>query len=314
MSTEHNAIAKLSAPRLSGVVPRARLFAQLDNHRSRPLIWIEGPPGAGKTTLVSSWLEARRVATVWYQVDAGDIDAASVFHYLSQAVAPFTGAAGAALPRLVPEHLADLPAFARMYFRALFASLSQPVIVVIDNVHEVAVDSPFTLILKSAVAELPRQHTIVCISREPSPPLLAPLIASSVMVTLRWDALRLTLDETRAIAHARDITDESIVTALHGQSEGWAAGITLMLERFAHASMAEDAPPTYSRESVFHYFAALLFADTSARARHVLLSVALLPQIPRSVAVLLSEDSEANAPTLEATTAPASEYPAMRAP
>jgi LuxR family transcriptional regulator, maltose regulon positive regulatory protein len=113
------------------------------------------------------------------------------------------------------------------------------------------------------------------------------------MVTLRWDALRLTLDETRAIARSRNITDESTVSALHGQSEGGAAGIALMLEHVARASTAEGAPPAYSRESVFHYLAALLFADAPVRSRHVLLSVALLPQIPRSIAIVLSGDDHA---------------------
>ncbi len=84
VSTEHSELAKLSVPRLPGVVPRVRQFAQLDDHRSRPLIRIEGPPGAGKTTLVSSWLESRIAATLWYQVDAGDSDPASVFDYLSK--------------------------------------------------------------------------------------------------------------------------------------------------------------------------------------------------------------------------------------
>jgi len=293
VSTAHNAIAKLSAPRLSGVVPRERLFARLDEHRSRPLVWIEGPPGAGKTTLIASWLEARCVATLWYQVDAGDADPASVFHYLCLAIASIAGAASEALPRLVPEHLTDLPAFARVYFRALFATLAQPSILVFDNAQEAETDSPLALILKSAVAELPRHHTIVCISREASPPTFASLIAGSAMVTLRWDALRLTLDETRAIARRRDVTDEAIVRTLNDQSEGWAAGTTLMLEQMTRATASEGAPAAHSLESVFHYLAELLFAKTSSPSRHVLLSVALLPQIPQSIAVLLSEDEDA---------------------
>ena len=40
------------------------------------------------------------------------------------------------------------------------------------------------------------------------------------------DALRLSLDEVRAIAARRRVTDEWLLEALYRQSEGWAAGIT----------------------------------------------------------------------------------------
>ena len=54
--------AKLTRPRLRGAVPRARLYAKIDDARSRQqAIFVLGPPGAGKTTLLTSWLEARGI-------------------------------------------------------------------------------------------------------------------------------------------------------------------------------------------------------------------------------------------------------------
>ena len=47
------------------------------------VIWLVGPPGAGKTTLVASWLAARRGRQLWMQLDPGDGDVASFFHYLA---------------------------------------------------------------------------------------------------------------------------------------------------------------------------------------------------------------------------------------
>jgi len=43
-------LAKLTRPRLTDVLLRERLFRRLDDRR-HSVIWISGPPGAGKTTL-----------------------------------------------------------------------------------------------------------------------------------------------------------------------------------------------------------------------------------------------------------------------
>ncbi len=286
-------IAKISVPRLFGVVRRARLFERLDENRGRPLIWIEGPPGAGKTTLIASYLEARKIPVLWYQVDGGDLDPAGIFLYLALAAAANLDRADVPLPRLAPDHLADLPAFSRIYFRALFAELPDAVMIVFDNYQEAPPDAPLQVVIRAAVAELPRVSSIVCVSRVGAPPPFSQLVATSAMVSLRWDSLRLTLEETREIAGAKGVCDDRIVRALHDRSEGWAAGITLMLERVTEVDAGGGELPTGSRESVFNYFAALLLDQASEQARRVLLSVACLPYVPVSVAIALSQNDKA---------------------
>src|SRR5688572_270998 len=77
---------KLSPPRLTGVYQRRALFRELDGLRRHAASWIGAPGGSGKTTLVASFLQARKRRVVWYQVDAGDVDLASFFHHLTLAV------------------------------------------------------------------------------------------------------------------------------------------------------------------------------------------------------------------------------------
>jgi hypothetical protein len=72
---------------------------------------VQGPPGAGKSTLVASYIAARRLRALWYHVDEGDRDPATFFYYLGLAAAPLLGKRGAALPLLTPEFLGNLPVF-----------------------------------------------------------------------------------------------------------------------------------------------------------------------------------------------------------
>jgi LuxR family maltose regulon positive regulatory protein len=61
MHDDRASIAKITRPRLTGTVARERLFRLLDLSRERPVIWIAAPGGSGKTTLVASWLDSRKL-------------------------------------------------------------------------------------------------------------------------------------------------------------------------------------------------------------------------------------------------------------
>src|SRR3972149_3001457 len=72
-------IAKITPPTHLVVFPRKRLFSALDGARKKRAVWVCGPPGAGKTVLVSSYVQTRKQGCIWYQMDEGDGDPATLF-------------------------------------------------------------------------------------------------------------------------------------------------------------------------------------------------------------------------------------------
>ena len=114
--------------------------------------------GAGKTTVLATWIDARRLPGIWYQVDPGDADLATFFYYLAQASRRFSSSRRRPLLALTSEYLEDIPGFTRWFFRELFSQLPASSTLVLDNYQEVGPEQPFHALVAQAAAEAPTVH------------------------------------------------------------------------------------------------------------------------------------------------------------
>ena len=93
----------------------------------------------GRTTGCGQDRSDRQLARrIWYQVDKGDTDLPTFFHYLRLAGDAFTRRRQKPLPALTPEYLHDVRGFARRFFRELFMRMPEYGVLVFDNLHEAA--------------------------------------------------------------------------------------------------------------------------------------------------------------------------------
>jgi ATP/maltotriose-dependent transcriptional regulator MalT/DNA-binding SARP family transcriptional activator len=286
-------LAKLTRPRLARAVARPRLFDRLDDARaSHPAVCVVGPPGAGKTTLVASWLDDRGIRGIWYQVDPEDADLAAFFFYLREAAGAYTPKGRRPLPALTPEYLSDIPRFTRRFFRDLGARLPVPGILVLDNCQEVAAEDGFHSVVADAIAELPEGITLVIISREQPPQAYARFAANDQMALLGWDELRLTLAEALAVANVKRPTGADLLRRVHESTGGWAAGLVMALQRIEDGHLPDEIEKV-THEAIFSYLADQVFDDLPLPTRRFLLETAYLPQIGPDVARMLTSNADA---------------------
>lgn len=288
-------LAKTTRPILGGIYPRRRLFRVLDHARKRPLIYVAGPPGAGKTSLVASYLEHRKLSGLWYQVDDADADVATFFYYMRLAATHAAPRHRKPLPLLTPEYRLGLATFTRRYFQELYSRLKAPFVLVFDNYQEASVDSPIHDVIRDGVAELPPGGHVILISRHAPPPTLARLRANQTMEVLGWEELRLRPEESAAIARlqGQGRVSRDTLRRLHEQTEGWAAGLVLLLEHARRESEAPRAVTAGGREAVFDYFAGEIFKKTDHATQDFLLHTAFLPKMTVGMAEHMTGLAEA---------------------
>jgi ATP/maltotriose-dependent transcriptional regulator MalT/DNA-binding SARP family transcriptional activator len=289
-------LAKFSRPRLYNVQKRERLFALLDARRTHPIVWIAGPPGSGKSTLVASYVEARKLPGIWFQADPGDADPATFFHYLRSAAADLPGRRAkdaVALPVFTADYASDLPAFTRRFLREFFALFPPGSVLVVDNFHEPKGDAAWRFAFAEGLREIPDGMNLVVLSREPPVPEMARLVGEQRITRIEWEALRFTSEESSAMTAPAHFAPE-LAQAIYRASDGWAAGLVLMREHLARANgtSAGTLLPE-GKEAVFAYFTGEIFGRAREDNQRVLMFAALLPSVSASDAAAVSGNPDA---------------------
>jgi DNA-binding SARP family transcriptional activator len=290
MSLSLEPINKISRPRLSRVLERDRVFRWLNEARRHPVIWVSAPAGAGKTTLIASYLEYLHLPCIWYQIDPRDADPATFFYYLSLAIKRASPRKRKPIPLLTPEFMPGINAFALRYFETVYQRLPKPMALVLDNYQQINAESITHRLICSGLSILPQGLTAMVISREHPPEIFSRMLANRKTVHIGWNQIKLTLEETAGIARLQKgkSPSEMIIRQLHRAAGGWTAGLMLML---AHADLEGidwKWLQGFTPQEILDYFAKEVFENETSEIQDFLLRVSFLPYMTPSMALTLT--------------------------
>src|SRR4030042_5012818 len=249
-------LAKISFPSSGKIFPRKRLSRPLDKAPARPVIFITSPPGSGKTSLVASYLNDRKLPCLWYQMDEGDADLATFFYYMGLAGRKAAPRYKKPLPLFTPEYGLGGPTFARRYFENLCSRLKPPYVLVFDNYQEIPSEPCILEIIRAGLSAFPENISSIIISRSEPPAAFAAIEAGNKLQVIGWNDIKLTPEESRGIAKLQEVgrPQSKLYEWLHEKADGWVAGLVLLARSLKPQGRDPEALKNLAPEKVFDYF------------------------------------------------------------
>lgn len=304
----------------AALLARDRLFEALDGDGASQAVWVAGPPGAGKTVLVQTWVQARRPVYLWYRVDSADTDPALLPQGLREAACEVLGEVltgrPSPLPLLTPDWRGNLDAYASKFFSPLFEAIAafaagqaaasgggkrtpSPVpVLVLDNLDEAIASEEFVRLVAAAVeCADPGQVHIVLIARSEPASRFARLDTHERLTRIGYAQLRTTPDEAQALLALRGARLGASWSAeeaarLNDWCEGWVSGLVLASGGVRGMPAPEGA--AIDPERLFAYMAATVFDGQPAEVRELMLTAALMPTFTAPMVECVCRDTGAD--------------------
>ena len=211
-----------------GLVRRRRLEERLTAGTRQAFTLVSAGPGAGKTLAVAAWVASGTAPgpVSWLSLDHGDNDPRT---FWSDLLGALTGndavPAESELRDIIPA--AGFGADEALEVRARLAELPTPIILVLDDFHEITGDAVLEA-FGQLVDHLPPQLRLVVLSRSDPVLRLHRLRVAGELTEIRTSDLAFNESETAELFDLQGMhlrADQ--VGVLRSRTEGWSAGLRL---------------------------------------------------------------------------------------
>lgn len=241
-----------------GKVHRARLVDLILSHISKKLIVVAAPAGYGKTTLLADFTAHSGIPVCWIQLPDREADLAQFAGLLRASLNKrYRRLRGrpkeASLSELAPE------AIARTFAELIEQEVSDPFVVVIDEIQAVNGSKELLSLLDGLVHFLPAHVTTVVAGREPPEISLARLMARGSLAGIGPQDLALTRDEMLELIQESIPLERlpNLVDELLEETGGWVTGVLLSREL---AKVSGNLPQLQGRPMVYEYLASVVLS------------------------------------------------------
>lgn len=266
---------------------RPRIHALLHSALKMPLTMVVGGTGHGKTQAVSNFLDSIDQNVVWLQLSGLDNDVSRLWERIVYGLRPYIKELAQSLRRLgYPETVSAYNEFLRLLAKAM--EHGRPFVIVMDDFHLIHEPTIISFV-ETLVAARVHNLSVILISRMiPSPNFSGMLLKGQIMM-IGENELRFTLEETKAYyekLHGFSLSDQDLLD-IHSKTEGWILAIHLI-----GLSIQKKGAYTQTREFFIDIFKLIqheVYAVISPKLQHLLVKLALLEVIPRTLFIELTE-------------------------
>ncbi|MBF0456666.1 MAG: winged helix-turn-helix domain-containing protein [Nitrospirae bacterium] len=283
---------KIRPPYLHNVVERKRCFHIINSALSKPILWVSAPAGAGKTTLVASYINHMSIPAIWYNIDERDTDFTYFTANMQKALKVLNLDNNIVSPDFTSSmNRQDINIFSMMYFEQLFESLNPPCVLVFDDCHNIPEPSMLYDFFIKGLSQLSEGFYVVFISRDEPPPSLARFQVQRKISMIDFDDIKFDLKETTELITncvERPVPEE-MIDRLYNETGGWIAGIILGL---VCINRKENTNIDDAKKAVFNYFLTEVYEPLPDKDKDFLLKTAFFPEFTVEMATKITSHEQ----------------------